>query len=101
MQCPSSITKASRSTDHTPSTTSFIRWILNDGVLPLTSIKSCAPYANKDGLCPLDAFVTGMKQIIDAEDWNFDCYGNYTVGVPNNVVDGRYHPGYTRNITLH
>ena len=78
----------------------YIRWILNDGVLPLTTITTCEPFPNKDGLCPLDAFISGMQQIIAAEDWEFDCFANMTIGVPNNIVDGKFHPGFSKNITL-
>ena len=69
-----------------------MRWILNDGVVPLTGISACAKFPNKDGLCPLDSFITGMKDLVATENWDEDCNGNYTVGVPNNIVDGKYHP---------
>ena len=72
--------------------TSYMRWILNDGVVPLTGIEPCASHKNKDGLCPLDSFIQGMQDLITAENWSFDCSGNYTVGVPNNLVDGKFHP---------
>ncbi|KDR85316.1 hypothetical protein GALMADRAFT_218408 [Galerina marginata CBS 339.88] len=65
-----------------------IRWILNDGVLPLTGIKGCK--SNSDGLCDLDAFIAGMKQRIEEVDFNFDCFGNYTVPVPDNIVNGQF-----------
>ncbi|KAI0348404.1 phosphoglycerate mutase-like protein [Trametopsis cervina] len=74
--------------DPTPS--SYIRWLLNDGVVPLTGIKQCAGYKNKDGLCPLSSFVAGMQEILAESDWNYDCYGNWTVPpVPNDIVNGR------------
>ncbi|KAF8898866.1 histidine phosphatase superfamily [Infundibulicybe gibba] len=64
-----------------------IRWILNDGVLPLTGIKGCQ--ANKDGLCDLDTFIAAMKQRIQEVDFNFGCFANYTVPVPDNLVTGQ------------
>ena len=68
---------------------SSIRWILNDGVVPLTNIKQCSSHPSKDGLCPLEAFVAGMKELIAEEDWTYDCTANYTVSVPNTIVNGK------------
>ncbi|PIL31642.1 hypothetical protein GSI_06344 [Ganoderma sinense ZZ0214-1] len=66
---------------------SYIRFVLNDGVLPLTGIAHCTE--NKDGLCLLDNFVQGMKQRITEVDFQYDCTGNYTAGFPDNIIDGR------------
>jgi hypothetical protein len=71
-----------------------IRWILNDGVLPLTGIKGCKP--DNDGLCELDTFIASMKQRIEEVDFDFDCFGNYTVPEPDNIVDGQF-PANLRN----
>ncbi|KAJ7613645.1 histidine phosphatase superfamily [Mycena polygramma] len=65
-----------------------IRWVLNDAVVPLTGIEGCQ--ADKDGLCPLSTFIAGMKQRISEVDFAFDCFGNYTMPDPDNIVDGRY-----------
>ncbi|KAF4623104.1 hypothetical protein D9613_002089 [Agrocybe pediades] len=65
-----------------------IRWILNDGVLPMTGIKGCKP--NQDGLCDLDAFIAGMKTRIEEVDFAFDCFGNYTIPEPDNIIDGQF-----------
>ncbi|KAJ7291916.1 histidine phosphatase superfamily [Mycena rebaudengoi] len=65
-----------------------IRWVLNDAVVPLTGIKGCSK--NKDGLCELPKFIAGMKQRITEVDFDFDCFGNYTMPDPDNIVDGRY-----------
>ncbi len=66
-----------------------IRWILNDAVVPLTGINQCASFINKDGLCPLDAFISGMQALIDDEDWTYDCTANYTVPTPNTITNGK------------
>ncbi|KAI0361287.1 phosphoglycerate mutase-like protein [Trametes cingulata] len=68
---------------------SFIRFILNDGVVPLTGIAHCS--ANKDGLCPVADFVKGMKQRIAEVDYAFDCFANYSVPSPDLIIDGRMH----------
>ena len=54
-----------------------IRIIINDGVVPLTSIKSCPE--QKDGMCPLDAFVSAQKELIADTDWIYECHGDWTV----------------------
>ncbi|KAF8912976.1 phosphoglycerate mutase-like protein [Gymnopilus junonius] len=76
LSCPASSSKPTH-----------IRWILNDGVLPLTGIKGCK--SNSNGLCDLDAFIAGMKQRIEEVDFNLGCFGNITVPVPDNIVDGQ------------
>ena len=72
-------------------TAEYIRWIVNDGVVPLTGISHCAQHPDKNGLCPLTSFIAGLQDLVATENWSFDCNGNYTVGVPNNIVDGKYH----------
>ncbi|KAJ7432160.1 phosphoglycerate mutase-like protein [Mycena latifolia] len=69
-------------------TTTYMRWILNDAVVPLTGINGCT--ANPHGLCPLPAFVDGMTQRIAEVDFAFDCFANYTVPDPDNITTGQY-----------
>ena len=54
-----------------------IRIIVNDGVVPLTSIRGCPPH--KDGLCPLDTFVDAMREMIATTDWAWGCHGEWSV----------------------
>lgn len=73
-----------------PTPVPFIRWILNDGVVPLTGIKQCAKHNDENGLCPLGRFVDGMRELIKDTDWNYGCTGNWTIpGVPNVIVNGK------------
>ncbi|KAF8212585.1 phosphoglycerate mutase-like protein, partial [Mycena galopus ATCC 62051] len=69
---------------------SYIRWILNDAVLPLTGIAGCGTDANGDGLCPLPAFVAGMQQRIGEVDFAFDCFANYTIPSPDGITTGQF-----------
>ncbi|KAJ3569059.1 hypothetical protein NP233_g5303 [Leucocoprinus birnbaumii] len=62
-----------------------IRWIINDGVLPLDGIKGCKH--NKDGMCEISTFIDGMKQRIAEVDYDFACHGNYTYPNPDHIVD--------------
>jgi len=54
-----------------------IRIIINDAVAPLTGIRGCPE--QQDGMCPVDTFVAAQKEIIRNTDWEYDCYGNWTV----------------------
>ncbi|KZT30678.1 phosphoglycerate mutase-like protein [Neolentinus lepideus HHB14362 ss-1] len=73
-----------------------IRWILNDAVLPLTGIQGCPDDPN--GLCELSTFISAYKQRIAEVDYDYDCYANYTVPVPDTIVTGQY-PAALRNGT--
>ncbi|KAJ6452328.1 histidine phosphatase superfamily [Mycena vitilis] len=64
-----------------------LRWILNDAVVPLTGIAGCG--SNADGLCPFDTFVKGMQQRIAEVDFEFGCFGSFTVPSPDLIVDGQ------------
>jgi hypothetical protein len=74
----------------TSSQPTHIRWILNDAVIPLTGIPGCQ--TNKDGLCELSEFINATKARIAEINFVFDCFGNYSIPIPDNIVDGRY-PG--------
>ncbi|EGO05200.1 hypothetical protein SERLA73DRAFT_174197 [Serpula lacrymans var. lacrymans S7.3] len=73
-----------------------IRFILNDGVLPMTGIGGCPE--DKDGLCPLPTFISAMHERIGQIDFNYDCFANYTMPDPDDIIDGRY-PAWLRNST--
>lgn len=52
----------------------YIRWILNDGVLPISGMRGCGNDPN--GWCELDTFVSAMKQRIAEVDFAYDCYAD-------------------------
>lgn len=54
-----------------------IRIIINDGVTPLTGIKGCPE--QRDGMCPVNAFVAAQKELIAETDWMYECHGGWTV----------------------
>ena len=49
----------------------FVRFLLNDGVLPASGANGCGN--NKDGLCKVDVFVKAMKERIATVDFEYDC----------------------------
>ncbi|KAI0001359.1 phosphoglycerate mutase-like protein [Russula compacta] len=79
------------------SSPTHIRWILNDAVVPLTGVKGCA--ADKNGLCDLQTYIKGTKERIAEVDYQFDCFANYSIPVPDTIVDGRYPPSLRNKTT--
>lgn len=68
----------------------YIRWLLNDGAVPLTGIKYCEE-PNQDGLCLFDNFVKGMQERVAEVDFQYDCFSdNVTVPYPDTLTNGRY-----------
>lgn len=65
-----------------------IRFLLNDGVVPLTGIHGCTEDSN--GLCALPSFISGMHERIGEINFAHDCFANYTMPDPDNIIDGRY-----------
>lgn len=82
MSCPSDSSEASSDTQQ------FIRWLLNDAVIPLTGINGCPQ--DENGLCSLPVFIESMQSRITEVDYAQDCNGNYTFDVwTDSIVDGR------------
>ncbi|KAG1757693.1 histidine phosphatase superfamily [Suillus lakei] len=65
-----------------------IRFLLNDGVVPLTGIHGCTEDSN--GLCALPSFISGMHERIGQINFAHDCFANYTMPNPDDIIDGRY-----------
>ncbi|ORY55956.1 histidine phosphatase superfamily [Leucosporidium creatinivorum] len=63
-----------------------VRWILNDGVVPLDNIKGCGK--SSEGWCPLDAFVSAMIERTSSIRWEYDCLEPFELG-SEPVLDGR------------
>ncbi|KAI0044628.1 phosphoglycerate mutase-like protein [Auriscalpium vulgare] len=78
-------------------TPTHVRWILNDAVVPLTGVKGCK--ADKNGLCPLATYIKGTQARIDEIDFQFDCFGNYTIPDPDTIIDGRFPPSLRNHTT--
>jgi len=81
LSCPSSA--FSRTTD---SPSRYVRWLLNDGVVPLDGIPGCE--ASEDGLCALTAFVAATETAAASIDWAYDCLAPYSLGDAA-IVNGR------------
>ena len=46
----------------------YVRFILNDAVLPLTGLAGCKP--RSDGMCELDAFVKSQEDRVERAQWS-------------------------------
>lgn len=57
-------------------------------VVPLTGIEGCK--ANRDGLCKLPTFISSMKKRIAQVNFAFDCFANYTIPIPDTIIDGQF-----------
>ena len=53
-----------------------IRVIVNDAPVPLSPLKYC-PEETEYGLCPVDDFVSSLKEIIQETDFAWGCQGEY------------------------
>lgn len=56
----------------------FVRQRLNNGVLPLDSIRGGACEGRTDGLCPLAGFVRSQSNNTDLANYQYACFGNWT-----------------------
>ncbi|GAA5986983.1 hypothetical protein JCM5350_000931 [Sporobolomyces pararoseus] len=66
--------------------TRFVRWILNDGVVPISNMEGCEE--NDDGMCYLESYLPSLQKWIESVDFDFDCYGEYEL--PHEpILDGR------------
>ncbi|KAL8283149.1 hypothetical protein RQP46_005927 [Phenoliferia psychrophenolica] len=75
---------SSRASADDPTAGKSVRWLLNDGVVPLSHIEGCGD----DGSCDLGVFVRATTKLTSSIDWAYDCLSPYELGdLP--IVDGR------------
>ncbi|OAP61598.1 hypothetical protein AYL99_03801 [Fonsecaea erecta] len=65
----------------------FLRMRLNNGILPLSTIRGGYCGNRSDGLCPLSSFLTSQASAYGASNYNYVCFANYTIDYPNNGTD--------------
>lgn len=65
----------------------FIRMRLNNGVLPLSTIRGGFCGNRTDAMCPLSSFLTSQQNAYAESNYNYACFGNYTIPFPNNAAD--------------
>ncbi|KAF2670479.1 histidine phosphatase [Microthyrium microscopicum] len=60
-------------------TNKFVRMRLNNGILPLNSIRGGDCADRTDGLCSLESFVASQQSATELANYQFACFGNYSV----------------------
>ena len=73
--------------DPANATHKFIRMRLNDGILPLETIRGGACKGRSDGMCAMDKFLQSQGDAYALSDYDFACFGNYTVSDPTSGKD--------------
>jgi len=68
----------------------FIRMRLNNGIVPLDSIRGGECAGRSDGLCGLGDFVASQAEAEELANYDFACFANYTLVEP---LDGRDYDG--------
>ena len=59
-------------------TATQIRIILNDAPVSFTGVRGC-PEDTIDGLCPVETFVKAQQEMLASVDWDWSCYGDWSV----------------------
>lgn len=68
-------------------TSKFIRMRLNNGILPLSSIRGGACSGRPDGLCALGDFLRSQENATALANYQYACFGNYSVPDPTSGYD--------------
>ncbi|KAI7346312.1 hypothetical protein KC336_g22823, partial [Hortaea werneckii] len=74
----------------------FIRMRLNNGILPLDTIRGGFCEGRPDGLCAKDDFLASQYEAMELANYDFACFANYTILDPTN---GRDYDGTVDNGT--
>ncbi|KAL1586446.1 hypothetical protein WHR41_05236 [Cladosporium halotolerans] len=68
----------------------FVRMRLNNGLVPLDSIRGGRCEGRSDGMCELSDFVASQAGAEELANYNFACFANYTLSEP---LDGHDYDG--------
>jgi hypothetical protein len=84
--------------DPANATKKFVRMRLNNGILPLNTIRGGAcgnsTTGRVDGMCEMSAFVHSQANSHELSNYDYACFGNYTIVDPTN---GQDYDGAIRN----
>lgn len=65
----------------------FIRMRVNNGILPLSTIRGGKCAGRDDGLCALSSFLSSQASAESMAHYDFSCFANYTLKNPLQSVD--------------
>ena len=68
----------------------FIRMRLNNGILPLDTLRGGACAGRSDGMCSMSNFMTTQENATALANYQYACFGNYTIGRAPTDYDGTY-----------
>lgn len=68
-------------------TNKFIRMRLNNGILPINTIRGDACVGRTDGMCAMDSFLSSQADAYELANYQYACFVNYTIVAPNNGND--------------
>lgn len=72
----------------------FVRMRLNNGIVPLNTIRggACgnATSGRVDGMCGMEGFLRSQRDAYQESNYDYACFGNYTIG---NATSGRDYDG--------
>lgn len=71
----------------TNATNKFVRMRLNNGILPLDTIRGGYCLGRTDGLCSLSKFVASQNGSYALSNYDYACFGNWTIVEPRNGND--------------
>jgi hypothetical protein len=63
---------------------------LNNGILPVSTIRGGACAGRTDGLCPVSKFLQSQQGSESLANYQFSCFGNYTI---TGVTTGKDYDG--------
>ncbi len=65
----------------------FMRMRLNNGIVPLASIRGGGCAGRTDGLCPLGSFLQSQNNATGLANYAYACFANYTIAKPTSGQD--------------
>ncbi|GAB7349237.1 hypothetical protein MBLNU459_g8398t1 [Dothideomycetes sp. NU459] len=68
-------------------TNKFIRMRLNNGILPLNTIRGGACLGRTDGLCAMKSFIASQNASYALSNYDYACFANYSIIRPTNGND--------------
>jgi Histidine phosphatase superfamily (branch 2) len=73
--------------DASNATNKFIRMRFNNGILPLSTIRGGYCEGRSDELCPMASFMRSQANAYELSNYDYVCFGNYTLSYPNGGMD--------------
>lgn len=65
----------------------FIRMRLNNGILPIGSIRGGACEGRTDGMCAMSSFLQSQEKAYALSNYDYACFANYTLSKPTSGKD--------------